>query len=103
SETLSVDARGEAGYHASGPGESFESVSTGIVWIPVEQLRATLRYELRNMDGLGQTLAGGAVGKPSDDVTLLARVEASDASQDGQGTTLVDTLAGVGAEPSATS
>jgi uncharacterized repeat protein (TIGR01451 family) len=99
SETLSADARAEAGVHASGPGESFESVSTGISWLPVENLRATLRYELRNMDGLGQTLVGGAVGKPSEDLTLLARLEVSDASQNGEGTTLVDWLGGLAVRP----
>jgi len=99
SDTLSVDARAEAGLHATGPGESFESVSTGVAWLPFENLRATLRYELRNMDGLGQTLVGGAVGKPSEDVTLLARLEVSDASQNGQGTTLVDLLAGLAVRP----
>ncbi|HEU5179494.1 MAG TPA: hypothetical protein VFW45_01780 [Candidatus Polarisedimenticolia bacterium] len=99
SDTLSVDARGEAGFHAAGPGESFQSISTGVSWLPVEDFRATLRYELRNMDGLGQTLAGGAVGKPTDDLTLLARVEVSDASQNGQDTTLVDILTGAAVRP----
>ena len=98
-EKLSVDARGEAGLHAAGPGDSFESVSTGMSWLPVDSFRATLRYELRNMNGLGQTLAGGAVGKPSDDVTLLARLEVSDASQNGQDTTLVDWLGGMAWRP----
>jgi hypothetical protein len=98
-ESLSVDARAEAGFHAAGPGESFESISTGVTWLPVEAFRATLRYELRNMDGLGQTLAGGAVGKPSDDITLLTRVEVSDASQNGQDTTLVDILTGMALRP----
>ncbi|MCI0655876.1 MAG: hypothetical protein L0170_02260, partial [Acidobacteria bacterium] len=98
-DALSMDARAEAGVHASGPGESFESISTGISWLPVENLRATLRYELRNMDGLGQTLVGGAVGKPSEDLTLLARLEVSDASQNGEGTTLVDWLGGLAVRP----
>ena len=99
SDTLSADARAEAGLHASGPGESFESVSGGIAWLPMENLRATLRYELRNMDGLGQTLVGGAVGKPNEDLTLLARLEVSDASQNGEGTTLVDWLGGLAVRP----
>ncbi len=98
-DALSMDARAEAGVHASGPGESFESVSTGVAWLPVENLRATLRYELRNMDGLGQTLVGGAVGKPTEDLTLLARLEVSDASQNGEGTTLVDWLSGLAVRP----
>jgi hypothetical protein len=42
---------------------------------------------------------GGAVGKPSEDVTLLARLEVSDASQNGQGTTLVDLLSGLAVRP----
>jgi hypothetical protein len=98
-EALSVDFRGEAGLRVAGPGNSFESVSSGLSWLPRESFRATFRYELRNASGFGQTVTAAAVGKPGDDVTLLARLDASDASQLGRATTMLDFLGGLALRP----
>jgi len=98
-DELSVDFRGEAGLKVAGPGDSFESLSSGLSWLPRENFRATFRYELRNADGFGQTFSAGAVGKPTEDMTLLARLEASDASQRGQDTTVVNFLGGLALRP----
>jgi len=98
-ETLSVDFRGEAGLSVDGPGQTFESLSTGLSWLPNERLRTTLRYELRDAAGFGQTLTASAVGKPGDDVTLLARLTASDARQSGQDSTKVSLMTGLAWRP----
>jgi uncharacterized repeat protein (TIGR01451 family) len=98
-ETLAADFRGEAGLHVEGPGNAFTSFSTGLTWIPEEALRASIRYELRDADGTGQTLSAAAVGKPSDDLTLLLRLAASDASQAGRDTTSVSVLGGLAIRP----
>jgi hypothetical protein len=99
SEELSVDLRGEAGLRVAGVGDSFESLSSGLSWLPRENFRTTFRYELRNADGFGQTVSAAAVGKPSEDMTLLARLDASDASQLGRGTAVVDFLGGLALRP----
>jgi hypothetical protein len=98
-ETLSVDFRGEAGLSLDGPGDTFESLSTGLSWLPNDRLRTTLRYELRDAAGFGQTLTAAAVGKPGDDITMLARLTASDARQSGQGTTKVHLMTGLAWRP----
>ncbi|HEV8337093.1 MAG TPA: hypothetical protein VGR67_11805 [Candidatus Polarisedimenticolia bacterium] len=98
-DQLSVDFRGEAGFRVAGEGDSFESLSTGLSWIPRERFKTTMRYELRNADGFGQTFTAAAIGKPGDDVTLLARLDASDASQRGQDTTIVNFFGGLALRP----
>jgi uncharacterized repeat protein (TIGR01451 family) len=98
-DELSVDFRGEAGFRVAGEGDSFESLSSGLSWIPRERFKTTVRYELRNADGFGQTFSAAAVGKPADDMTLLARLDASDASQRGQDTTIVSFLGGLALRP----
>jgi uncharacterized repeat protein (TIGR01451 family) len=99
SEELSVDVRGEAGLRVAGSGDDFESLSSGLSWLPREDFRATFRYELRSADGFGQTVSAAAVGKPGEDVTLVARLAASDASQMGRDTTVVDFLGGLALRP----
>ena len=98
-DTLALDFQGEAGLGVEGPGDSFTSLSTGLAWLPRENFRGTLRYELRDAAGFGQTLSASAVGKPADDLTLLAQLTASDASQSGQDTTKVNLLAGLALRP----
>lgn len=98
-DTLSLDFQGEAGLDVEGPGDSFASLSTGLAWLPREGFRGTLRYELRDAAGFGQTLSAAAVGKPADDLTLLAQLTVSDASQSGQDTTKVNLLAGLALRP----
>jgi hypothetical protein len=98
-DELSVDFRGEAGMKVAGPGDSFESLTSGLSWLPTENFRATFRYEVRNADGFGQTVGAAAVGKPAEEVTLLARLEASDASQTGQDTRVLNFLGGLALRP----
>lgn len=98
-DTFALDFTGEAGLHVSGQGESFSSLSSGFTWFPREALKTTFRYEVLDANGTGQTVTAGALGKPNDDVTLLARLSASDASQFGQGSTEVRFLGGLALRP----
>jgi hypothetical protein len=98
-DTFALDVTGEAGLHVTGQGESFKSLSSGFTWFPREALKTTFRYEVLNANGIGQTVTAGALGKPNDDLTLLARLTASDASQFGRGTTEVRFLGGLALRP----
>jgi uncharacterized repeat protein (TIGR01451 family) len=98
-DTFALDFTGEAGLHVAGQGQSFKSLSSGFTWFPREALKTTFRYEILDADGTGQTVTAGALGKPNDDVTLLARLTASDASQFGRGTTEVRFLGGLAVRP----
>lgn len=63
----------ERGFAVAGEGKSFNSATVGGAWTPIEDFRATARYELRNRNGLGQLLTVGAAGRIGDNWTTLVR------------------------------
>lgn len=70
---LGIEAGFERGFLLRGDGESFNSGTLGLSWSPVEDFRATARYELRDRNGLGQLFTLGAAGKIGDNWSTLAR------------------------------
>jgi uncharacterized repeat protein (TIGR01451 family) len=99
SESFAADFAGEAGLDVAGTGEPFSSFSGGLTWLPREAFKTTFRYEFIDAAGTGQTVTAGALGKPSDDLTLLASLAASDADQFGRRTTEVRFLGGLAVRP----
>ena len=83
-EAFALDFQGEAGLHMAGGGESFESLTTGFSWLPERDFRVTFRYELRDAGGVGQAVSANVVGQATRDITLLARLASTSASQRGQ-------------------
>ncbi|HEX8173793.1 MAG TPA: SdrD B-like domain-containing protein [Pyrinomonadaceae bacterium] len=74
---LSLEFGYERGFLIAGNGESFNSVTLGASWLPTENFRSSVRYELRDRAGLGQLLAVGAAGRLGDGFTTMARVQFS--------------------------
>ncbi len=72
---LSLELGFERGFHMSGNGESFNSLTVGGSWLPTENFRSSVRYELRDRDGMGQLFAVGAAGRLFDGVTTMARFQ----------------------------
>jgi trimeric autotransporter adhesin len=75
SKTFSLDLGYERGLHLAGEGQSFNSGHLGFSWLPVEDFRASGRYELRDRGGLGTVLTLGAAGRLLDNLTSLARFQ----------------------------
>jgi hypothetical protein len=74
---LSVEFGYERGFLIAGNGESFNSVTVGASWLPTQNFRSSVRYELRDRAGLGQLLALGAAGRLGDGFTTMARLQFS--------------------------
>lgn len=74
---LTLDSNFERALHLTGNNTSYNSFSLGVGWFPSKTFRATTRYQLRDQNGFGGTLAIGAAGKISEGVTMLARYQLS--------------------------
>ncbi|MBD0373457.1 MAG: hypothetical protein ICV60_21660, partial [Pyrinomonadaceae bacterium] len=74
---LSVEFGYERGFLIAGNGQSFNSFTLGASWLPTENFRSSVRYELRDRQGLGQLFALGAAGRLGDGFTTMARVQFS--------------------------
>ena len=81
-----IDLGLERGELISGKDASFNSGSVGFSWLPVRNLRASTRYELRDRGGLGQIFTTGLAGRIAEGLTLLGRFQYSNAAfQPGRG------------------
>lgn len=87
SKTTSVEAGFERGFLLKGDGTNFNSATFGASWTPVDSFRTSARYEFRNRNGLGQSLAFGAAGKIGDNWTTAARAQWATSSFNGRGGT----------------
>ncbi|MFN2454799.1 MAG: hypothetical protein ABR577_11325 [Pyrinomonadaceae bacterium] len=80
SKTLSLELGYERGFHLAGEGASFNNATIGFSWQPLENFRSSARYELRDRNGFGQSIAIGAAGKLTEGITALARLQWARAS-----------------------
>ena len=88
---LSLDLGLERGELLTGKDRSFDSGSVGFSWMPKKNFRASTRYEIRDLGGLGQIVTAGAAGRLSDGLTVLGRFQYSEAAFQ-PGTGAVDVL-----------
>lgn len=77
SKTLSLDAGVEKGFHTAGQQDGFVSGSLAAAWMPTEDFKTSLRYELRDRMGLGQILSAGAAGRMTENLTSLGNFQLS--------------------------
>ena len=74
-DVLSLEVGYERGFHMAGNGASFNNVTLGASWLPTENFRSSVRYELRDRGGMGQLFAVGAAGRLGDGITTMARFQ----------------------------
>lgn len=89
-KTVALETGFERGFLLRGNDKSFNSVTLGGEWTPLEGFRANARYELRDRNGFGQLFSLGAVGKIGDNWTTLARGQFARNSYNGRGGTASD-------------
>jgi fimbrial isopeptide formation D2 family protein/uncharacterized repeat protein (TIGR01451 family) len=82
---FSVELGFERGFHLAGNGDSFYSTTLGFGWQPNSDFRATVRYEFRNRNGVGQLISLGAAGRIREGVTALTRFQYARTDFNGQG------------------
>jgi uncharacterized repeat protein (TIGR01451 family) len=99
SDTLSLELGFERGFHMAGDGESFDSLTAGFGWTPVEDFRATARYEFRDRGGVGQLLAFGAAGRLSQGITTMARLQYARGNFGGRSGSSLDAMAALALRP----
>jgi uncharacterized repeat protein (TIGR01451 family) len=102
SDTLALEVGFERGFHLAGDGESFNSLTGGFAWTPVEDFRATARYEFRDRNGLGQLLAFGAAGRISPGLTTMARFQYARGNFGGRSGSSTDGMAAIALRPLST-
>lgn len=78
-KVFSLDATLERGFQIAGPNGSFTSGSIGATFVPTEDFKSSLRYELRDRQGFGQILSAGAAGRLGN-FTALGQFQLSDTS-----------------------
>jgi hypothetical protein len=99
SDSLSLEAGYERGFHVAGNGESFDSLTAGFGWTPVEDFRATGRYEFRNRGGVGQLLSFGAAGRLRPGMTTMARLQYARGNFGGRSGSSLDAMAALAIRP----
>ncbi|HEX7999782.1 MAG TPA: hypothetical protein VF528_15450 [Pyrinomonadaceae bacterium] len=99
SDSLSLEAGYERGFHVAGDGESFDSLTAGFGWTPVEDFRATGRYEFRNRGGVGQLLSFGAAGRLRPGMTTMARLQYARGNFGGRNGSSLDAMAALAIRP----
>ena len=75
SKKLGLEFGAERAFHLKGAAKSFNNFSIGGAYSPNEDLRANLRYEFRNRDGVGQILSTSVAGNLRGGWTALARFQ----------------------------
>jgi len=90
-EHLTLDLGLQRGELITGKDHSFDAGSIGFSWLPKKNFRASTRYEIRDLGGLGQIITTGVAGRIADGLTTLARFQYSDAAFQ-PGTGAVDVL-----------
>jgi uncharacterized repeat protein (TIGR01451 family) len=99
SDTLSLELGFERGFHVAGDGESFNSLTGGFGWTPVEDFRATARYEFRDRGGVGQLLSFGAAGRIRPGITTMARLQWAGGNFGGRSGSSLDAMAALAIRP----
>lgn len=89
----------ERGFLLTGKGKSFNNVTFGASWMPVEGFRATGRYELRNRNGLGQLFTLGAAGRIGENWTTMARTQFASGNFGGRSSSSTNTTAAAAYRP----
>ena len=72
---LSLDLQAEHGIHMTGQGGSFTSGGAGFSWTPLDDFKASARYELRRRDGLSHLFTAGAAGRLDGGFTMLGNLQ----------------------------
>jgi uncharacterized repeat protein (TIGR01451 family) len=98
-EHFTLDLGLERGELITGKDRSFDAGSIGFSWLPTKNFRASTRYEIRDLGGLGQIVTTGVAGRIADGLTTLARFQYSDAAFQ-PGTGAVDVLNPLGTNSS---
>lgn len=75
SKKLSLDLQAEHGIHMTGKGGSFTSGGVGFSWTPLDDFKASARYELRSRDGLSHLFTAGAAGRLDGGFTMLGNLQ----------------------------
>jgi uncharacterized repeat protein (TIGR01451 family) len=96
---LSVEFGYERGFLVAGTGQSFNSVTVGASWLPTENFRSNVRYELRDRGGMGQLFAVGAAGRLGDGFTTMARMQFSRSLFAGRRNELMDGTVAIAYRP----
>ncbi|HEY5885696.1 MAG TPA: DUF11 domain-containing protein [Pyrinomonadaceae bacterium] len=97
---LSVELGYERGFHVKGQGKSFNSITTGAVWQPKENLIGNFRYELRDRSGKEHLFVIGAAGRVNDSITALSRFQFTQTQFGEQQTVSLDGTAAAAIRPS---
>lgn len=96
---LSLELGYERGFLLAGNGESFNSVTLGASWLPTQNFRSSVRYELRDRQGLGQLFALGVAGRLGDGFTTMARFQYSRSLFSNRQSEVMDGMAAVAYRP----
>jgi hypothetical protein len=89
----------ERGFLMAGNGESFNSITLGASWLPTQSFRSSVRYELRDRQGLGQLFAVGVAGRLGDGFTTMARFQFSRAVFSNRQNEVSDGMAAIAYRP----
>lgn len=96
---LSLELGYERGFLLAGNGESFNSVTLGASWLPTQNFRSSVRYELRDRNGIGQLFALGVAGRLGDGFTTMARFQYSRSVLSNRQSEVMDGMAAVAYRP----
>lgn len=96
---LSLELGYERGFLVAGNGQSFNSVTLGASWLPTQNFRSNVRYELRDRAGLGQLFSLGAAGRLGDGFTTMARFQFSRSIFSNRQNEVVDGTAAIAYRP----
>ncbi|HEV2912753.1 MAG TPA: hypothetical protein VGX92_05495 [Pyrinomonadaceae bacterium] len=96
---LSLELGFERGFHLAGDGESFNSATLGFGWTPTQDFRASARYEFRDRGSVGQLFALGAAGRLGHGITVMSRVQWTEADFAGRNSSSIDGMAALALRP----
>lgn len=99
SQELSLEVGFERGFHLAGEGESFNSATVGFGWTPTQDFRASARYEFRDRGSVGQLFNIGAAGRLGHGITVMSRLQFSDADFAGRSSSTIDGTAALAIRP----
>ncbi|HVG34666.1 MAG TPA: hypothetical protein VM911_16475, partial [Pyrinomonadaceae bacterium] len=99
SQELSLEVGFERGFHLAGLGESFNSATLGFGWMPTQDFRASARYEFRDRGSVGQLFNIGAAGRLGHGITVMSRLQYTDADFAGRESSAIDGTAALALRP----
>jgi uncharacterized repeat protein (TIGR01451 family) len=99
SQELSLELGFERGFHLAGQGESFNSATVGFGWMPTQDFRASARYEFRDRGSVGQLFNIGAAGRLGHGITVMSRLQYTDADFAGRESSAIDGTAALAVRP----